>query len=201
LGRKIASILLLIAFCVSAWTLFTREPKVLRETINSAQNEYRVKLEDFTVTNYEDGQVTEKMSAKLGVFVEPNIIELSGDVLGERTPEEKQQVSDITKKEMIRSDHATIYLRATSLNMLLSQTAELDRSELTGHVQVGFKDHTLTTDYAEYLQDQKVIQSPKKVKVLGPNRSFEGEEGFVYSLDQEILEIKGIVKGVTTLEN
>lgn len=201
MGRKLASLFLFTAFLVSAWTFFSREQRVLRETINSAQNEYRIKLEDFAITNYEDGEITEKISAKLGFFVEPNLVELNGDVQGERVSELKSKNGGSSRKEVIRSDHASVYLRATSLNMLLSQSAEVDRAELTGFVQVAFNDHLLTTDYAEYLQNQKVIQSPRKVKVLGPNRSFEGDEGFVYSLEQEILEIKGMVRGVTTLEN
>lgn len=201
MGRKLASIFLAIVFGVSVWVFFSRERKVLRETISSKDHEHRVKIEDFTINIYEDGQLTEKMSAKLGVFVEPNIIELSGDVHGEKVADAKAQLAQSVQKETIRADQATVYLRATSLSMLLNQAAELDRSELTGFVQVGFKEHILTTEYAEYIQSQRLIQSPKRVKVDGPNRSFEGEEGFVYSFEQEQLEIKGKVRGVTSIEN
>ena len=200
MGRKVAGVFLLIAFVVSIGTFLGRDRKILRETISSNLHEYRIKIEDFTVNNYEDGQLVEGMSAKLGVFVEPNIVEMSGDVRGEKNSEGKSSLDQSVEKETIRADQATIYLNATSLSMLLNQNAEMDRSELTGFVQVGFKDHVLTTDYVEHIREQKIIRSPKFVKVEGPHRSFEGEEGFEYSLEKEILEIRGKVRGVATFE-
>lgn len=170
----------------------TREKKALREAIAKKVNDHRVIIQGFTTLNYEDGTLVAKISAKKAHYIEPNIMDLEGDVQAEKYSE--------ATKETMRSNQATVYLRTTSLSNLMSQEAELDRAELTGFVQVGFKDHILTTDYAEYIQRENVVRSSKPVQVNGPRRYFEGEGGFIYSLTTEMLEIKGRVKGVTTVD-
>lgn len=192
MGRKLAAIMLILCFGAAAGVFFTRERKVLRDSIDTKAHDHRVIIQGFTTLNYEDGALVSKLSAKKGRYIEPNMMDLEGDVKGER-------YSD-TSKETMRSDQATVYLRTTSLSNLMSQEAELDRAELTGFVQVGFKDHILSTDYAEYIQRENVIRSSKPVQVNGPLRYFESESGFAYSLTTEMLEMTGRVKGVTTVE-
>ncbi len=84
---------------------------------------------------------------------------------------------------------------------MMRQKTELDRAELTGFVEVGVKDHILTTDYAEYLHQEQLVRSLRPVRVEGLNRVFSGEEGFTYTLANEVLEMSGFIKGVFSLED
>src|SRR5262249_53239600 len=131
--------------------------------------------------------------ARLGHFYEPNIAELDGEVHGERlTPE--------GDRESVSAESATGYFKTTSLMKMMDQTAELDRAELTGFVEVGVKDHLLTTDYAEYLNTERLVRSLRPVRVEGPGRVFMGDEGFTYSLESQVLTIPGPVRGDVTID-
>ena len=76
-----------------------------------------------------------------------------------------------------------------------TQANELERAELTGFVEVKIKDHLLTTDYAEYINEDKIVRSSHPVRVEGPGRVFVGDSGFVYNLATQILNMAGKVKG------
>ena len=59
----------------------------------------------------------------------------------------------------------------------------------------------MTTDYAEYQAKEEVVVSKRPVRVEGVGRVFTGEDGFVYDLSSQTLEILGHVEGmVKTLE-
>lgn len=192
MGRKVASLILICCFITALVVFFSRETKNLREAMTkTTPQESRVILEEFSMLRYEDGALEGKISARMGHFVEPNIIELEGDVQAERVNE--------NSKESMRADAASVYLKATGLSTILNQETELDRAEFTGLVQVGIRDHILTTDYAEFLSKGRIVRSPRPVRVDGPSRYFAGDDGFTYDLTSQILEMKGQVRGVTTV--
>jgi hypothetical protein len=93
-----------------------------------------------------------------------------------------------------------VYLRSTSLASLAQQQADFDRIEVTGFVEVGLKDHLLSTDYAEYLNRDRIVRSVRPVRVEGPGRVFSGDDGFVYSFETETLEMPGRIKGTVHLD-
>ena len=194
MGKKVLTLCLFACFGLAFYLYFARETKSLRENIAKSSNqEPRVVMEDFTIHRYQGGRLTGVLSAKLGNFYEPNLIELEGEVRGLR-------IGDQGQRESVGAESAMVYLKATSLASLLRQQTEVDRVELTGFVEVGLKDHLLTTDYAEYLNHERVVRSLRPVRVEGLGRIFMGEEGFTYSLVSETLEMQGQIKGTVQVD-
>lgn len=194
MGKKILTICLFAAFAMAFYVYVHHENKSLRENIAKSSNqEPRVVMEDFSIHRYQGNRMTGVLSAKLGNFYEPNLIELEGEVRG-------LQVEGSGRKESMSAESAMVYLKATSLASLLRQQTEVDRVELTGFVEVGLKDHLLTTDYAEYLNQERVVRSLRPVRVEGLGRLFMGEEGFSYSLDSETLDMQGQIKGAVQID-
>lgn len=193
MGKKLIMIGFLASLGLALYVFLSRETKSLRENIGQGSaKEPRVVMEDFVVYRYSGDVLTGKLTARLGHFYEPNIVELDGEIRGER------QTNDGV--ETIGAESATGYFKATNLTTMLHQKTELDRAELTGFVEVGVKDHLLTTDYAEYINAEKLVRSLRPVRVEGPNRVFSGEDGFTYRLKTQALEMQGTVKGVVTLD-
>jgi hypothetical protein len=174
----------------------SREKHSLREYLGKASvKEPRAVLEDFTLFRYERDVLKAKLTARLGHFYEPNVVELDGEIRGER-------INAQGERETVGAESATAYFKAASLTKMLdqSQPTELDRAELTGFVEVGLKDHLLTTDYAEYINHDKLVRSLRPVRVEGPGRVFTGDDGFTYSLLTQVLDMQGQVKGDVTLD-
>jgi LPS export ABC transporter protein LptC len=192
MGKKLVIVGFLICCALAAYVFASREKKSLRDNLKkSDEREPRVVMEDFVMYRYAGDRLVGKLAARLGHFYEPNLIELDGEIRGERlTPE---------GIETAGAESATAYFKATSLTAMMREKTELDRAEFTGFVEVGVKEHLLTTDYAEYLNDQRLIRSLRPVRVEGPGRIFSGDEGFTYSLVSQVLEMQGSVKGVVTL--
>lgn len=193
MGRKLVIIGFLLCLTLAVFVFLSRETKSLRENLGQASvKEPRIAMEDFVVYRYENDRLTGKLTARLGHFYEPNLVELDGEIRGERLTNEGM--------ETVGAETATGYFKATNLTAMMQQKTELDRAELTGFVEVGIKEHLLTTDYAEYLNDDRMIRSLRPVRVEGPNRVFSGDEGFTYSLDTQDLEMQGSVKGVVSID-
>lgn len=192
MGRKITMGAFLLCLGLAIWVYVTREQKALRQSIkDQGDRDPRIVMEDFIVYRYTGDALRARIRARLGHFYEPNVVELDGEIRGE------QVTSD--GHETLGAESATAYFNATSLSKMMSD-AQLDRAELAGFVEVGTKDHLLTTDYAEYINTTKMVRSVRPVRVEGPNRVFNGDDGFAYSVDDDTLEMFGTVKGVMTLE-
>lgn len=193
MGKKLVIAGFLLCFALAIYVFVTREAKSLREDGPEASKLPRAVLEDFAIYRYEDANLVAKLTARLGHFYEPNVIELDGEVRGER-------ITASGERETIGAESATAYMKAPNLVKMMDQKNELDRAELNGFVEVGLKEHLLTTDYAEYLNSAKLVQSQRPVRVEGLNRVFMGDEGFKYGLDTEVLEMQGPVKGVVSID-
>ena len=196
MGKKLVIIGFVVSMVIAVYVFATRDNTSLKRTLDKASaKEPRAVLEDFTVYRYEGNVLKSKLTARLGHFYEPNVVELDGEIRGERlTPE--------GDRETVGAESATGYFRATSLSKMMDQNhpTELDRAELTGFVEVGVKDHLLTTDYAEYINSEKLVRSLRPVRVEGPGRVFTGEDGFTYNLLTQVLEMQGQVKGDVTVD-
>lgn len=187
MGKKLIIVAFLASLGLALWIYLSRETKSLRENLSKrSQREPRLVLEDFTFYRYAGEALTGRLSARLGHFYEPNVVELDGEIKGERLTTDG--------KETVSAESATAYFKANTLTKMMEQT-DLDRAELTGFVEVGVKEHTLSTDYAEYLAGEDLVRSLRPVRVQGLNRVFTGDEGFTYALTSETLQMFGRVKG------
>ena len=195
MGKKLVIIAFLTCIGFASYAFFTRDTQRLSDSINTkgSAKEPRAVLEDFVLYRYEHDVLKSRLSARLGHFYEPNVVELDGEIHGDR-------LTDTGEKESLGAESATAYFKAATLSKMLDQSTELDRAELTGFVEVGVKEHILTTDYAEYLNSEKLVRSGRPVRVEGPGRVFMGDAGFTYSLEDEVLKMQGPIKGMVTLE-
>jgi LPS export ABC transporter protein LptC len=192
LGKKLVIVGFLACSLLAAWVFWNREVKSLRETLNKDVREPRVVLEDFVAIRYEGGTQVGRLTARLGHFFDPNVMELDGEVKAVRLRADGN--------ETLSTESATAYFRAASVTAMMDQKTELDRAELTGFVEVGMRDHLLSTDYAEYRQKDQTVRSSRPVRVEGPARVFSGEEGFTYDVAKQALSMPGPIKGVIAVD-
>lgn len=189
MGRKLVIAGFALCMLLGIYVFATRDTKSLKENLNKGSaKDPRAVLKDFIVYRYEGDLLKAKLTARSGQFFEPNVVELDGEVHGER-------LTPAGDRETMGAESATAYFKATSLTKMMDQTTELDRAELTGFVEVGVKEHLLTTDYAEYINSEKVVRSIRPVHVEGPGRVFTGDDGFTYNLATQVLEMAGKIRG------
>jgi hypothetical protein len=170
-----------------------KESKSLRDNIElGGAKVAQVILEDFVAYKYDGARLDAKLTGKLANFYEPNLVEIDGDINGERATSEG--------REFFTAETASAFFKAGSLTGLMEKRLELDRAEISGFVEVGLKNHILTTDFAEILNDRQIIRSNRPVKVEGEGRMFAGEDGFTYDLKQASLYMPGKVKGAVEFE-
>ncbi len=188
MGKKILIVVFSLTLAYATFLFINRDTRFLREKITRDQVKTpRVVLEDFKVFRYHDKDIKAQVSARLGHFFEPNLVELNGDIRGLRHTERGP--------ETIGAEAVMAYFEADDIGSMLKE-APLQLAELTGFVEVGVRDHLLTTDYAEYKAADKVVASTRPVRVEGPGRVFTGEDGFNYDLDSQSLDILGHVEGI-----
>lgn len=193
MGKKLTISSFLVCLVIAVYVFLTKESKSLRENIEfGTTREAQLILEDFVAYKYVGARLDAKLSGKAANFYEPNLVEIDGDIRGER--------ATVEGKEWFSAETASAYFKAGSLTGLMQQNIELDRAEISGFVEVGVRDHLLTTDYAELLGDRQIIRSNRPVRVEGEKRVFAGEEGFTYELTTESLYMPGRVKGVVQLD-
>ncbi len=187
MGKNIVVALFLCACALAGYVLFTREPrKVSNVVIN--KKDPRVSLEDFTIFRYKGHQAEATFSGKLGLYVDPNILEIYGSVRGMR--------HNSTKREYVSAEAATVYFNTNGLAQLMETQAKVTRAEVQENVNIGMRYNRVVTEYAEYLPTPPVLQSDRKVELKGPTGDFVGQKGFHYLLDQESIKIFGPIEGV-----
>lgn len=193
MGKKLVIIGFLASLVLAMTVFLGRDQQSLRDNLrNMDAREPRVVLEDFVMYRYKGASIQAQLAGRLGQFYEPNLVELEGDVKAERGQGDTL--------EYIAAENATAYLESATMSKIMTQSAKLVRAELSSFVELGVKNHVLSTDYAEYLHQDQLVRSSRPVRVEGPGRIFTGDEGFVYTLANETLEMPGTVKGVMTLE-
>lgn len=190
MGKIIIVIGVIISLGASLTIFFTRSSSTLEDQFEqNLDSEPRVVIDDFNVYRYDGHKVISSFSAKLGHFLEPNIVEVYAGIRGTRY--RKDSV------ESIRSEVAKAYLKANSLSDILGKNEpELMKAEVEDQVRLGLRDNIMRTEYAEYLADKEVLTTREPVQVDGPNRTFVGEDGFDYDMRKEVLNMPGEVKGV-----
>jgi hypothetical protein len=183
----------MICLGLALYVFLTKESKSLRDNIEfGGAKVAQVILEDFVAYKYEGARLDAKLTGRLANFYEPNLVEIDGDINGERATD--------GGREFFSAETASAFFKAGSLSGLMEKSLELDRAEISGFVEVGLKNHILTTDFAEFLNDRQTIRSNRPVRVEGEGRMFAGEDGFTYDLDQSSLYMPGKVKGAVEIE-
>lgn len=185
----------LLALVCALTVFFARDHGNLVDQFEQGlDNEPRVVIDDFNVYRYDGHKVVSSFSAKLGHFLEPNVIEVYAAVRGTRY--RKDSV------ESIRSEVAKAFLKSNSLSEILKdKEPALARAEVEDQVRIGLRDNIMRTEFAEYLASKDIFTTREPVQVDGPNRTFVGEKGFDYDLKKEVLNMPGEVKGVVVPEN
>ncbi len=188
MGKLIVIIGVVASFFTAAIIFFARNTESLRENMrrNSAQ-EPRLVLEEFTILRYENFHLTSALSAETGLFFEPNHVELSGNIVAERM---NKGIS-----ETISSDKADAYFETTSISNLAA-SSKLSRAEVEDNVVLKVRDHAMYTEKADYIENRRTLSSKRPVRIVGSNRLFEGDDGFTYHVDKEILGMTGLITGV-----
>jgi len=196
MGKTIIIIGVVIALILSVIIFLMKDDTSPKDQyLNTVDNEPRVTMEDFAIFSYVDQKIEGTFSAKLGHFLDPNIVEAFTTVRGVRY-RPKNRV------ESLRCGSVTAYLVGDSMSEIVSpKGAEVARAEVEDQVRIGFDDHFLNTEFAEYVAATNLVTSNERVQVDGPNRTLFGEDGFSYNLKKEALEMQGAVSGVVTPEN
>jgi lipopolysaccharide export system protein LptC len=189
MGKKIVIVLFLMTFmfAINASRNKTYSSDSLNISSESSEDP-RLVLEEFKLTRYTEASKKMSLKAKLAYFIEPNILELYGNVSGTRFGE---------KEEILHADTVMAYFDSESISDLMNQGGLL-RAEFEENVSVDFSQHTLRTDYAQYLAEENSLTSMNPVKIDGPKRWFSGSDGFRYEIDKEDLEIYGTTSGELT---
>jgi hypothetical protein len=190
MGKRLVIVGFLLCLGIAVYVFVGRDTASLRRNLDvSNKRDARIVLEEFTYFRYSGGDLQAEFGAKLGQFFEPNVVELDGEIKGERYAEDGT--------ETFGAETGTIFFKANSLNQMM-EGSQLVKAEMNGFIEVGMKEHLLSTDYAVYMADGNYLRSNRPVRVDGENRVFTSDDGFIYKITQETLQLKGLVKGVFT---
>lgn len=146
----------------------------------------RILLEDFVVYEYTHHQVTETFQGKHAEFVDPNMLEVFGDVLGTR--------HQSSKKEFVAADALRVHFESKGLTELV-KNSKVIQSELENEVRIGYDDNVLYTDYAKYIHADEKLISDRPVRIQAPRAELKGSKGFEYETKSQNLRIFGPMEG------
>lgn len=187
MAKTLSTILFLVAFLFSGLIYLNRDTKTLRENLEQDDtSDPRVQIENFILYRYNGAKLSSELRAKSGEFVDPNSAALVGAVRAVNYTE--------TGEETVEAEQALAIYDAENLGATLSG-AELARTKLIDSVVVQYSQHTMYTDYAEYIARKSVIVSDRPVEVRGPGRWFKGQAGFQVDLSDSTVELFGRING------
>lgn len=190
MARMIVVIAVLLTTMTAVVIFLTRDMESPREQLEK-ENDYepRVVVDDFSFYRYDGHQIQATFSAKLAHFVEPNIIETYASIRGVRYRQ--------SRTETLRCEAAQAEFNADSMGDLLDrEQVEINKAEVEDQVRIGMGEYLLQTEYAQYSGPTQLLSSEEPVMVDGPKRHFVGEQGFVYDMKKESLQMPGKVRGV-----
>lgn len=169
---------------------------LMRERSHSTASNVRpqqplIALRDFIMYRYENDAVKWTVSADLGNFLEPNIVEVYGNVNGLRHTE--------GKIESIQADSAVAYLKSTTFSEIL-RDSKIQKIEIDSRVKIAMNDFRIVTEYAEFDERYQTIVSDLPVKITKDGSFFQGQRGFMYKINKDTLTVNGPLKGVIKSE-
>ncbi len=187
MGKIIVIIGFLIFFFSALYIFITIDKKAPIENIKTETVKTpRIILSDFTHYNYEKGSLASSLSARLGYLIDPNIVEVFGDVRGKNYKKDGGEV--------IKAESGRAYFGTDDLDRMF-QNAQMEKAELKGMIEIEFHDHKLLTDYAEYSTKENVVSSTRPTRIEGNKRWFIGQNGFRYDLTKEHIVFDGPIEG------
>ncbi|NRA65784.1 MAG: LPS export ABC transporter periplasmic protein LptC [Pseudobacteriovorax sp.] len=186
MGKNIVSLIFVVLVCFSSYIFLQRDSSSLKDQVGKGEKDPRVVLENFTIYRYEGHTVLSTLTGKLAHFLEPNRLEMYGDIRGLRY--------DTENREYFSSESATVRFLSNGV-MQLIDGSDLERAEVENNVIFGSKRSVIKTNYALYLAKDEALQSDVPVTFLSPSSVLYGKNGFEYDLVSEELSITGPMKG------
>ena len=188
MGKKLIIISFLASFILALFVYSQKDEGTIREGLEEEEDkEPRVILEDFIVYQYHNDKLTNHFTARLGHLFEPNIVELYGEISG-------IEYKKNGETETFGAESAVGYYNARTLSEMFEES-ELKRAEFSGFVEIEMGTNLLSTDFAEYLAEARLIRSDRPVRFEGPGRVFSGQEGFAYLIDNQTMKMNGPITG------
>lgn len=190
MGKLLVVVGIVIAF-VASLALFLVQPghNDTNPISGGVSGEPRIIIDDFAVYRYKGHKLTASLTAKLGHFIEPNVVEAFASIRAVRFKPEGE--------ESLRCEAAHAQFEAEHMRDLLKEKdAMISYAEVEDQVRLGVRDNMLRTEHAQYFAEKDLLTSREPVQVDGPNRTFVGEQGFNFNVLKETLELPGKVRGV-----
>ena len=180
----------LVCLMMALWLFFSRETTSLRENMENAPSHKkpRVILENFITRRYKGETQLSQMRADYGDFRAPNVVEIKSGLSGWQLSQGRVQT--------MKAGRGVAWFDASSLSELLEGNKGVDHAFLRERVQIGFQEHLLITEEAQYVTKESLITGQMPVRVTGPGRWFTGKDGFRYDLKDETFNVYGKVRGM-----
>ena len=188
MGKKALSWIFVCFLGASIYIFASKDDKDLRESVKAIPASVpRVTLKNFEIRKYSDSQVKMSSKAKLAYFIEPDTLEVYGNIV----------VNDYTKSEprFAKGDTLTAYFNTNGLIDLASK-AEIKKAILESHVELSNKKTNIYSNIVTYLSQGETISSDRRVSIDSEQGKLYGENGFSYELKDEFLKLFGPVKGL-----
>lgn len=187
MGRNIIVAAFLATFLVSLFLFFSRDDNSLRDQVDARSKQPVVTLEDFIAFRYDGHELKGTLSGRLANFLEPNIVELYGNVQGKKLQGGQQNFAS--------AESGTVFLSSAGVTQFMKEST-VKRATLENDVRIGVNQSVLNTEYAEFLAPKEIIQSERPVLIYNSSGRFKGNNGFEYSLKSEDLVIFGPIDGL-----
>lgn len=187
MGRNILVIAFLVTSAVAVMIFLARDDGSLRDQVDSRSRQPVITLEEFALFRYEGHELEATLTGKLATFLEPNMVEMYGNVTGRKYEEDKKEYSS--------AESATAYFASSGVTQFMKDS-RIERAQLENDVRIGIGDHTLSTEFAEFLAPKEVLRSERPVLLYGPTGRFKGGNGFAYHLTTEEMTVFGPLEGI-----
>ncbi len=185
MGKNIVVFAFVVTLCLAVYTIFTRA-SLFQESMHVGVNPL-VTLEGFTIFRYNKHKVTKTLSGQVGQFFEPNKLELFGRVRGLR--------HDSDRREYVSAETALVFFNGSGITDIIASPG-VSEAEFEDNVHLGVRYNRISTEFAEYLPGQGILQSDVQVLIRGPSGRVEGRNGFRFYEETEDIEVYGPIKGI-----
>ena len=186
MGKNIITAIFVIISVLALFVFLNRDDTTLRDQVSGQEKQPRIILEEFTLYRYKKHEVQSTLTGRIAHFMEPNILEIYGDIRGLR--------HNSPKREHFAAESASVYFMSNGVVQLMKDS-EIKRCEVENNVRVGSGDNVILTQYAQFLGKENILHSDVPVKFTGPGSQFNGKGGFHYDVASENLDLMGPIKG------
>ncbi len=186
--RKIITPTLFFVFLASAIAVYLNKKKS-----SSARDEQNTKGSVIVFANgilksFSGSTLTERTIAEQGNFIEPGTLTLHGKVLAWRK-------LDSSDTEFLSTPLAIATFSMRGLSDLGNGPHDLEKVELREDVDLQTRGFTIASDFAEYLEKDRVIKAPGNVRIFGDGMWMRGSDGFTFDLATGKLNLHGKIIG------